>query len=158
MPPEKRHDEAKLRHLLGYISLVRDELRMQNWDIILHHTVEDDEDTHAHTWQENNHTTLNIGLGPTFFEESPAIVRNTIVHELIHAQHRDVSRLWDECTKGNADVPISQSESWDGDFRVFMERFVSWITKRITPTVSDFVPSKKYKVTEGCFLAGEQDA
>lgn len=148
-------DEKKLRHLLGYIGLVRDSLRMQNWDVILHRTDHGKEDVWAHTWQEYNHTTLNIEISETLFEANPETVRNAIVHELTHAQHRDVSRLWEECALNNSSIPQSDSRAWDGDFRVFMERFVSWVTQRVEKTVPLYEPERRYRAPEGCVLMGE---
>jgi len=155
---EKRYDDARLRPILGYIGLLRDSLRMQNWDIILHQTVCDEEDVHAKTWQDPNHATLNVELGEKFFEETPVRVRSHLTHELVHAQHRDVSRLWEDCTQNNSDVPESQAKAWDGDFHVFLERFVSWITARIVPTMPEFDPEKTYEAPAGCFLLGEHIA
>lgn len=152
------YSKAKLRPFLGYIGLVRDSLRMQNWDIILHLEKCEDEDINAHTWQQNYHTTLNIQLGKNLLNETPERIRNAVVHELVHAQHRDVTVLWEGCTLQNTDVPRSQAKSWDKDYHMCMERFVSWITARVEPTVPDYEPKKTYPTLEGCYLNGEHIA
>jgi hypothetical protein len=157
----KHHPEDKVRHLLAYIGLLLEELRMQNWDVILHTTIfdgEDAEDTFAHTWQSENHCTTNIEFGPDFLEQSPSIITNTLVHELIHVQHRDVTLVWEGCMLHNDDVPKSQAHAYDGDFRMHMERFVSWITHRIAPTVPQYQPGHRYKARPGCYIFGEQPA
>lgn len=127
--------ETQRKRLLHYLGDVRSALRMDNWDIDLHTEFCRDEDAHAETWQVRNHTILNIRLEADFFDLDPEKVRNTLVHELTHAAHRDVSILWDDCTLNNDDIPRSHSQSWDGDFHMHMERFVSWVTARIEPTV-----------------------
>lgn len=149
-------EEKRLRHLLGYISLVRDELRMSHWDIILHREPGDDDTIHAETWQPDNHFTINIRLGPDFFDQNPAQIRNTIAHELTHAQHRDLNILWVGCTQNNDDVPLSQARSWDGDYQIQIERFVSWTTRLIAPTLSPFDHDAPYAVGRGCYMLGEQ--
>lgn len=154
---DREHDPAKLRRALGYIGVVREAMRMQNWDVILHPGVCEEEDVHAHTWQDDNHVTINIEFGDSFPTISPAQMKNTVVHELVHAQHRDVDRLWRECTQENDDVPVSQAGGWDSDMTVFMERFVSWITDRIVPSVPDYDPEHPYEeqVAVGCWMLGE---
>lgn len=154
------YPEDVLRPFLAYIGEVRDALRMQNWDIILHAEKDEDEDTNASTWQQYNYTVLNIRLGRTLFDLTPVQIRNTIIHELIHAQHRDVSMLWEACTQENSDVPASRAKSWDADFHVYMERFVAWITDRISR--DDFIPyynpKKPPRTPAGCYLFGENPA
>lgn len=154
------HSEEDLRRLLGYIGLVRDALRMQNWDVILHRTINETEDEFASTWQSCNHTTLNIDVSVALFQETPERIRNTIVHELTHAQHRDVTEWWEGCTTGNDDVPKSQAQSWDKDFRMHMERFVSWTANRICDGghIPLYSPTRKYKTLVGCYLLGEHQA
>lgn len=152
------HDPKKLRQLLGYIGLVRDELRMQGWDIILFPTPHDKgDDVWAHTWQSDNHQVTCIELSPDFFDDPrPVTIRNVVVHELTHAQHRDVSYTWESCTLHNSDIPVSQSQSWDKDFRLFQERFVSWITQMIEPRIPLWEPEARYRIRPGCYLRGEQ--
>ena len=149
------HPEEQLRHMLGYIGAVRDALRMQNWNIILWRTVGENEDEHANTWQETNHTTLCIELGPGLFNEPPERIRNTIVHELTHAQHRDVTALWEGCTLENEDVPKAQAKAWDVDFHIFMERFVSWVARNISPSMPEYSTKRKYPDAVGVWLHGE---
>jgi hypothetical protein len=86
----------------------------------------------------------------------PGTVRNTMVHELIHAQHRDISMLWEACTVNNSAVAIAESRAWDTDFRTFMERFVSWTTARIQKTVTPYDPGRRYPIRTGCYLDGDQ--
>lgn len=150
------HDPDKLRQLLGYIGLVRDHLRMGNWDVILHPDPHDEVDCHASTWNHENHSTLNIALDAEFFDLTPVVVRNTVVHELTHAQHRDLTILWEGVTLNNDDVPQSQAKAWDVDFHIQIERFVSWTTGFIAPTVPLYLPSRKYAARPGCYLKGEQ--
>lgn len=143
---------ANRRRLLAYIGEVRTSLRMQNWDVILHEEVCEDEDAHAETWSSDNHAVLNIRLAADFFEMSPQGVRNTIIHELTHSQHRDVTLWWEGCTTGNEDIAESASKSWDKDFRMYMERFVSWITDRIESTVPLWDPTAPIPKTLGTGL------
>lgn len=148
---------GKLRNLLGYAGLVRDELRMQNWDIVLLRTAHDEgEDVWAHTWQNDNHCLLNIQISEDLLKARPDTVRNTIVHELTHAQHRDLSRLWDSRVLDNASVSAASSRTWDEDFRVYVERFVSWATARIQETVTPYDPGRRYPIRTGCYLDGDQ--
>ena len=140
MASTTKDSPANRRRLLAYIGEVRAALRMQNWDVVLHEEVCGDEDAHAETWASDNHAVLNIRLEKDFFDLEPRGIRNTIVHELIHAQHRDVTLWWEGCTTGNEDIAVSASKSWDSDFRMYMERFVSWITDRIEGTVPMWEP------------------
>lgn len=125
---------------------------MQNWDIVLHEDVCTDEDAHAETWQNENAFVLNVRISKDFFNRPPEGVQNTVVHELTHAQHRDVNILWDSCTAGNTDVPASQAKSWDYDFKMFMERFVDWVANSISPTVPLWDPKKPVPTTLGTGL------
>lgn len=146
------HPDGQLRNLLGYIGVIRAEMRMQNWDILLHREPLTEEDVWATTWQQHNHTSLNVQVAEGLYDRDPWIVRNTLVHELVHAQHRDISRLWEDCTQNNADIAQSEAKSWDGDFHVFMERFVSWITQRIEQAIPLWDPEESYVALEGCFI------
>lgn len=143
---------AARRRLLAYIAEVRSVLRMDNWDIVLHAEPCEDEDAHAETWQHENHTVLNIRLHTDFFDLEPAGIRNTIVHELTHAQHRDVTRLWEKASKG----ALSETAvvAWDEEFHVHMERFVAWVADRIEHSVPmwDPVGLDRKTLPPGCFL------
>lgn len=130
--------EEQLLHLLGYIGVVRASLRMQNWDIRLHRTPHDKEDAWAYTWTDDNHDILSIEVCPELFMANPWVIRNSIVHELIHAQHRDLAL--------KAALQVHQ-----------MERFVSWATRRIEPSVPLYIPQTsgsrpEYAIAEGCSL------
>jgi len=106
---------------------IRDLLRMGNWDIVLHADHLDEElEAHAETWAHENAHVLNIRLDKDFFDLPPGGIRNTVIHELTHAQHRDVGRLWDRAVATDV-LPKTISDSWDADFHAYMERFVSWV-------------------------------
>lgn len=150
------HTEADLRHILGYIGVVRDALRMQNWDVTLHRHVGENEDNFAETFQATQADVLNIVLGPEFFGRPPKSIRNTVIHELVHAQHRDVSIMWELCTQQNSDLPTSQAMSWDHDFTTHLERFVSWIARAVAPTVPVYDPDGEYPLGMGLYLKGEE--
>lgn len=145
---------ANRRKLLAYIGEVRGILRMDNWDVVLHEDPCEDGDAHAETWASDNHAVINIRLQVGFFDMEPSGIRNTIVHELTHAQHRDVTLWWEGCTTGNTDIAESASKSWDLDFRMYMERFVSWVADRIEGTVPMWDPTKPAprKLPVGCYL------
>lgn len=133
--------ESQLLHLLGYIGVVRASLRMQNWDIRLHRAPHDKEDTWAYTWTDDNHDILSIEICSELFTAGPWVIRNSIVHELIHAQHRDLVL--------KAALQVHQ-----------MERFVSWATRQIEPSVPLYIPQTsgsrpaEYAIAEGCSLHG----
>jgi len=150
---EDTFSREELLPILGYIGLVRDKLRMQNWDVYLHRTVCDIEDTYAHTWQERNHFATNIELSRSVFSLPPVGVRNVVVHELVHSQHRDVNLIWEGCTQNNTDVPLSQAKSWDTDYWMHMERFVDWITRQIESSIPLYRPDFKYAIREGCYIS-----
>lgn len=149
-------DPALLQHLLGYIGVVRDALRMQGWDIVLFTEPTELEDTWAETWQSYNHQTTNIKIGRTLLQQKPTRIRNTLVHELVHAQHRDVSILWEGCTVNNSEIPERDSRSWNSDFTMHMERLVSWVTQRIEDSVPLYDADEDYPAPVGCFLHGEE--
>lgn len=143
---------AARRRLLWYIADVRSRLRMDNWDIVLHAQPCSDEDSHAETWQHENHTVLNIALHKDFFDLQPVGIRNTIIHEIIHAQHRDVTRLWEKASKGA--LSVTAVEAWDDEFRMHMERFVAWIADRLEEQFPLWDPKAKVPagLPKGCFL------
>lgn len=149
---EPELDRSLLVHMLGYFGLVRDALRMQQWDVVLHPDPLEEEDTWAETWQSHNHNTTNVRLCQRFFDQAPDRIRNTVVHELIHAQHRDVSILWEACILNNSEIPERDSRSWNHDFQMFNERFVSWITQRIEESVPTYDPDADYPVLDGCSI------
>lgn len=140
------------RRLLAYLAVVRGELRMDNWDIVLREEPCSDEDAHAETWQHENHTVLNVAISRTFFDLEPAGVRNTIVHELTHAQHRDVERIWEKASRGA--LSETQLTAWDEEWRMHMERFVSWIADRIEDSITPWDPAgpAPKKLPRGCYL------
>ena len=143
------------RRLGAYLGEIRSLLRMDNWDIVLHEGVLEDDATHAETWQHENHHVINIRISPDFFMLEPAGVRNTVIHELIHAQHRDVSRIWDRARNCDG-VPIGASVEWDEDFRIYMERFVAWVADRLEdqfPLWDPTVPVPKEQ-PEGVWIHG----
>ena len=126
------HDQEDLERVARYVGHVRDAMRMQAWDVNVHPNFpEEHEEAHAETWQENNHQTINIRFGRDLFNQDPEVIRNTVIHELVHAQHRDLSRQWDECVTRNLAVSAEQSMDWTGDFTMFLERFVSWVAQRL---------------------------
>lgn len=140
------------RRLMAYVAEIRTALRMDNWDIVLHPEPCSEEDAHAETWQHENHTVLNITLSKGFFDLEPKGIRNTVVHELTHAQHRDVSRIWEKASRGA--LSETQLEAWDDEWRMHMERFVSWITDRIEDTMPAWDPTRPAprKLPTGCYL------
>lgn len=143
---------ANRRRLLAYIAEVRAGLRMDNWDIVLHPQPCSDEDAHAETWQHDNHTVLNIALHPDFFDLPPDGIRNTIIHEITHAQHRDITRLWEKASKGA--LSVTAIEAWDDEFRMHMERFVAWIADRLEESFPLWDPTAPVPKTlpTGCYL------
>ena len=150
--PDPTLDRSLLEHMLGYIGVVRDALRMQQWDVILHTDPLEDDDAWAETWQSHNHATTNIRLCARFFDQTPDRIRNTIVHELIHVQHRDITILWEACTINNSGIPVNESQSWNHDFSMQMERFVSWITQRIEESIPTYDPDADYPALTGCVI------
>lgn len=148
--------DRKLLPVLGYLGVVRESLRMQNWDIVLHRTDLQEADTWASTWSSKNHSTINIEIARCLPDSSPSLVRNTLVHEMIHSQHRDLSLLWEGCTLNNGDVPVNQARAWDSDYHMLMERFVAWITLQIEGNVPLFNPQKRYRIAGGCYLKGDE--
>jgi hypothetical protein len=151
--------EEQLLHLLGYIGVVRASLRMQNWDVILLRTPHGIADTWAYTWISEGHYTINIEICPELLTESPEVIRNAVVHELIHAQHWDIDQLWENYTQHNNDVTVSQSRSGGKDYLIQMERFMSWTTKQVEKSVPMYIPRSRgrsrpseYDTPEGCYL------
>jgi hypothetical protein len=143
---------AARRRLLAYLDELRAAMRMDNWDIVLHAEPCEDEDAHAETWQHENHTVLNIRLSADFFDLEPAGIRNTLVHELTHAQHRDVTRLWEKASRGA--LSETQVTAWDEEFHVHMERFVAWIADRLEESMPEWDPRREVPkaLPKGCFL------
>lgn len=149
-----RNEDLQRRRLLHYMAEIRTLLRMDNWDIVLHKEDAEDGDAHAETWQDENHYVLNIRLSKDFWGLEPAGVRNVVIHELTHSQHRDVTVLWDACTQNNDGIAVSEARAWDLDFRMFMERFVSWIADRLENQMPMWDPKKPVPSTlpVGCYL------
>lgn len=153
------YPEEQLRQLLGFIGNCRDKLRMQGWNVVLHPGKLDNPDTYASTWQANYHQTLNIELGPEFFSQTPEAVTNTIVHELIHAQHRDVSRLWERATTKGDYMGAQLASEFDLEMHTAIERFVSWLAQQIVVEnpgrFPAYDPSDTYEHGGGLYLLGE---
>lgn len=140
------------RRLCAYLAELRSALRMDNWDIVLREDPASDEDAHAETWQHDNHTVLNIALAKDFFELKPDGIRNTLTHELVHAQHRDVTRLWEKASRGA--LSETQLEAWDDEFHIHMERFVAWIADRLEGSMPEYDPARPAprKLPTGVYL------
>lgn len=145
-------DDAFRRKVLAYLGELRSALRMDNWDVVLKAEPCSDDEAHAETWQHENHTVLNVALSKDFDQLSPEGVRNTLTHELVHAQHRDVTRLWEKASRGA--LSETAVTAWDEEFHVHMERFVAWIADRIDGTMPVFDPSKAApkKLAPGLYL------
>lgn len=148
-----KSEELSRRRLIHYMADIRSRLRMDNWDLVLHEEFIQDEDSYAETWQNDNHHVLNIRICEEFFSLEPAGVRNTVIHELTHAQHRDINRLWDRISS-NQDLSKSLYEAWNEEYRVNMERFVSWVTDRIENQMPMWDPTgpAPAALPAGCYL------
>jgi hypothetical protein len=125
----------ELKPLVYYIDKMRTFCRMQNWDVCIHpQKIAIDEDTWASTWHDRNHEVLNVRFSEDFLRAAPREIQNSVLHELVHAQHRNVSELWDDCTTGNSALAVDETQVWDRDMATHMERFVSWITRTMCST------------------------
>jgi hypothetical protein len=132
-------NEDNKRRLCAYIGEVRSLLRMDDWDVLLHaEPVDPDIEAHAETWASENHRVLNIRIDAELFDLEPAGIRNTVIHELTHAQHRDADRLLEDAAEHYLPKPVG--EFLDREYHVVMERFVSWITDRIEDTMPPWRP------------------
>lgn len=145
-------DTASRRRLLWYIADVRAALRMDNWDVILH-PEPCEEGNRAETWHQENHSVLNIQVAANLLDSTPDEIRNTIVHELVHAQHRDVWAAFSSLAESDY-VPAVLGRTQDQLFTVHMERFVSWVADRIEGSVPKWDPRRPIptKLPKGCSL------
>ena len=139
--------------MLGYCGVVRDALDMQMWDVIVHPDVSEKDDIWAETWCSHNHFTINIRFGP----DTPGVPDETlwdaIVHEFIHAMHRDVSQAWEAAVAYNTDyLPGILRNDYDRQFHLAMERFVDYLTRRIKTHVPVYDSTRRYPIRERCTL------
>lgn len=142
----KKWTASELEPVLGYLGLLREHLFMQNWKILVSEKVISDEgaeDIFACTWQLDNHYTAVIELGPKFFGLSPGEVRNTLVHELVHISHREVSDSWEE-VQNSGRFSSEEMHRINKQFRRSMERFVSWVAGHLSESAPEYSQSRVY--------------
>jgi hypothetical protein len=135
--------------ILNYVTAAREFLRMQNWNVwvMMERLDHMDDDCFATTGQSNNHDSLQIWINHDAWGDMDDTERaDTIIHELLHAQHRDVSTLWDSCTQNNSAIPTDEALAWNADFRMFMERVVSNWTRSLLPFAPQWPGPKRVGV------------
>ncbi len=144
------------RDLMCFLTTLREHLRMQNWDIIIMNEIADNEDTDvlAAVQFPRNHTCINLYIGSTFKNLSKQIKKSTLTHEMVHAQHRDVSLLWEDCVDGNGDISSVEKTQWSADFHTHMERFVSWIAMRLEEHAPAW-DARGHTIGKGIYLEGD---
>lgn len=125
-----RYDEV-----LRYLTELRSALRLDSWDIILQEQWEGEEheDTVlASTDWVDGHSTITLWINWDEWEKSdPARKKNTLVHELVHSQHRDLNSVWDTAVLDNPGISTRESVVFDKLYHEHTERFVAWVADRL---------------------------
>ncbi len=124
---------SDIEDVLVFLTRARSYLRMDNWDFIIANDAQMEDGIHAETSQTRNHTSALILLSDDWDDLSTKIKRATLLHEMIHAQHRDVSEIWNDCINNNDDISQNEANAWTSDFGMHLERFVSWTTGMLLP-------------------------
>lgn len=96
--------DARRGLLLAYLTLIRDRMRLQAWDLEVSKKPADDHDTVLAivTNPARNAATVFVG---SFFEEQPLEQRQTAVHELIHLVQANLLEYADSFTWRRAIAP-----------------------------------------------------
>jgi hypothetical protein len=146
--------DADLAHLMLYLTALRSQMRMDNWNIIVmkEHADSEEDGVMASSLFPENHSVINLYLSSGWSKMREEQKSSTLCHELIHAQHRDVADLWDKASRGA--LSETAHEAWDQEFRMFMERFVSWIEERIRPNIPGW-DEIATEVGDGIMLEGQ---
>lgn len=84
--PETVFSTEQADALQVYIWKIRDMLGLQGWDIFLT-AAHSDDDANASVHPVYGRYTAGISVNKKWFEYSPEVQRNTIIHELLHVVH-----------------------------------------------------------------------
>lgn len=143
--------EDETKRVLAYVTVIRDKMRMNNWDIVL---MEEpcEKDAHASMCAfSNNHHVGNLCLSEKWHDLDNVTKANTLIHELVHLQHRDLNCHWQACVDNNSGISEDEVQDWGDDFDMFLERFVCWVANMLTPHMPAY-PVKSTRVGEGVSL------
>lgn len=131
--------------ILCYLSEMRDFLRLNNWDIIFmdHESAEsktddpdDDKNVSGMHSPQRNHYTMHIWLAGWWFDDDELTDlhrTDTVLHELLHANNRDLSHHWNECVEKNGAISIAEKVDWTNEFDVHIERMISLWSRSLIP-------------------------
>lgn len=142
--------EIELLRIGMYLTTVRDRLRLNQWDITLM-AKPAPKDCHAAVQPQTNHHIAQMRLSREWMEMSEEQKKNTLIHEMIHLGHYDMDLVWQGCVNENSGISKDDAHAWDTDFHMYLERFVSDVTRWLEDTLPDFPTGKplRSKVGEG---------
>lgn len=127
--------QAESDRLLAYFGQVRDAMRLSQWDILLMQEQPDDEDVILDMTPVDNHFTVQVRISRHWASQPVLVKQDTVVHELIHCMHRDVTDIWFQMTHGNTAVSVDVNGLVQNAWRMAIERMVSHLARLISPTV-----------------------
>lgn len=130
MNKPKHLSDKFTRQTLCYLSQLRDELRLTNWDLILMKDTPDDDDSWAQITPVENHLTACVCLSQDLEKNGTTRQLTTVLtHELVHLLHRDVGDLFNDISYKNSSISTDEAIAWNVEFSRYTERMVSHMAK-----------------------------
>ena len=155
MPKPDHLSQKETDEIMRAFTIVRDHMRLTQWDLIIMGDPCEDDTIMAVTPCEN-HYTAQIQVCKDWSDVPDLSKIDTIVHELIHLMHRDLSDLIDDMTYGDSASSRDNTNNCQGSYRRIMERMVSHLTRLIADGLEmEWPPPSRTVVGKGIYTQGE---
>lgn len=121
-----------------YLGTIAPMLSLRDWTIKLNKEPADDEDVLAHCHVTDGRRHIQIWLSKDFASEDPSVIRQTLVHELLHA-HLDVFMATAQKTLRNPLGQVTYSVV-EAVIRRDTELVVDTLADAVASLLPEFVP------------------
>lgn len=155
---------AKLPHLskkdtediLRFLTLARSYLRLDQWDVILMKEPPEEDDVVMEVTPQANHFTTQLRVCKDWAKQPDSSKRDTIIHELLHLLHRDISDVFDDATYGNTAVSVDACGLINQRWTLAEERVVSHLSKLLADGWDQRWPAPaSTQAGRGIYIEGE---
>lgn len=93
-----------------------------------------------------NYNAFKIWISKDLLRQGPEIIRETIVHEMIHCYHRDLTELWHDVTQDNEEISDQEKREWHIQYTRAIERFVGSMASFLQHFAPEWPGDKNYQI------------